>query len=52
MSSEKIVLSPDYKYEYVAPPEEVFIKSREVEGDILKLSNVSKIFEDKAMRKF
>ena len=51
LEDEKIVLSPDYKYEYVAPPEEVFIKSREVEGDILKLSNVSKIFEDKALYK-
>ena len=51
LEDEKIVLSPDYKYEYVAPPEEVFIKSREVEGDILKLSNVSKIFEDKTLYK-
>ena len=49
LASEKIEFSPDYKYEYVAPPEEVFIKPREIEGDIIKLSNVSKDFPEKSL---
>lgn len=49
IEEEKIEFSPDYKYEYTAPPEEVFIKAREVEGDIIKLSNVSKEFLEKSL---
>lgn len=51
LANEKIEFSPDYKYEYVAPPEEVFIKSREIDGNIIKLSNVSKEFSDKLLYK-
>lgn len=51
LSHEKIEFSPDYKYEYVAPPEEVFIKAREIDGDIIKLANISKSFEEKLLYK-
>lgn len=51
LADEKIEFSPDYKYEYVAPPEEVYIKPREIEGAIVKLSNVSKEFTEKVLYK-
>ena len=51
LEEEKIEFSPEYKYEYLAPPEDVFIKAREIEGDIIKLSNVSKSFDERLLYK-
>lgn len=51
LNNEKIEFSPDYKYEYIAPPDEVFIKEREIEGELIRLSNVSKEFPEKDLYK-
>ncbi|MGL6065422.1 MAG: ABC-F family ATP-binding cassette domain-containing protein [Fusobacteriaceae bacterium] len=42
LDKEKIERSPEYKYEYTAPPKEVFISSREIEEKIVTLTKVSK----------
>ncbi len=51
LSNEKIEFSPEYKYEYTALPDEIYIKDREIEGAIINLSNVSKEFTDKVLYK-
>lgn len=49
ITSEKIEFSPDYKYEYIAPPNEIFTKERNIEGDIIRLNDISKEFAEKSL---
>lgn len=49
--NEKIEFSPEYKYEYLAPPKEVFISTNKLEGEIVTLSDVSKEYSDKKLYK-
>ncbi|MBP6062540.1 MAG: ABC-F family ATP-binding cassette domain-containing protein [Fusobacteriaceae bacterium] len=49
--NEKIEFSPEYKYEYLATPKEVFISTSKLEGDIVTLSDVSKEYSDKQLYK-
>lgn len=51
LEGEKIEFSPDYKYEYLAPPEEAFIKEREVDGELIKLTDVIKEYPQKLLYK-
>ncbi|MEG0300180.1 MAG: ATP-binding cassette domain-containing protein [Cetobacterium sp.] len=51
LQKEKIKFSPEYQYEYSAPPKAVFISSREIDGPIATLTNVSKEYPDKLLYK-
>ncbi len=51
LDQDKIEFSPEYKYKYVAIPEEVYISEREVEGDLVTLADVSKNYGDRVLYK-
>lgn len=51
LSAEKIELSPDYKYEYVARPEDVYTKENIVDGVLISLTDVSKAYPEKELFK-
>lgn len=51
LDKEKIELSPEYKYEYTAPPKEVFISTREIDEKIVTLMDISKEYSDKLLYK-
>ncbi|MGL6114515.1 ABC-F family ATP-binding cassette domain-containing protein [Cetobacterium sp. SF1] len=51
LNKSKIEFSGEYKYEYVAPPKELFIGTREIEPEIVTLVDVSKEYSGKVLYK-
>lgn len=51
LSEEKIEFSPEYKYEYVARPEDIYTKERSIEGTLIELTDVYKEFPEKVLYK-
>lgn len=49
LNREKIQFSPEYKYEYTAPPKEIFSTSRDIGENIASLINISKEYPDKVL---
>lgn len=51
LENERIEFSPEYKYEYLAPPKEMFISTSTLEGDIANIIDVSKSYGDNLLYK-
>lgn len=51
LDKEKIEFSPEYKYEYAPAPKEMFISTKEIDSEIITLSDISKEYPDKVLYK-
>lgn len=51
LAKKRIHISKDYKYEYLPIPDEVFLREREIEPELVILENISKEFPEKVLYK-
>lgn len=51
LEKDKVEFSPEYKYEYAAAPEDIFVFNKDIGEEIVTISDVSKEFPDKLLYK-